>query len=246
MKKTLLDKLGIPSSCKINRKLFKKQFIENFSLNATEKKIISEDVENITLEYLLNKDKINIALFSDEENDYSEIAFIRVELLSTKRLKKLSSIIQNIPYPLIVVYADENSICINISPKRINKNDSSKLVIEESFFTEWINLDNSTKIEQEFLESLEIKNHPFTNFFEFYNSYLNKLVAFNASQYSGSLEQGEDTRELLREIQEVESSINDIITKIKKETDIRDKVNLNIELKKMNEKLEHLKTRLQG
>ena len=246
MKKTILDKLHIPSSCKINRKLFKKQFIENFSLSAVEKKIISEDVENITLEYLLNKDNINITAFSDEENDYSEVAFIRVELLSTKKLKKLSNSIQYIPYPLVVVFADENNICINISPKRINKNDSSKLVVEESYFTEWIDLDNSTEIEQEFLVSLEIKNHPFTNFFEFYNSYLNKLVAFNASQYSGSLEQSEDTRELLREIQEVELNINDIISKIKKETDIRDKVNLNIELKKLNEKLENLKTRLQG
>jgi len=244
MKKTVLDKLNIPASCKINRKLFKKQFIENFSLNATEKKIISEDVENITLEYILNKDNINITPFNDEDNDYSEIAFIRVELLSTKRLKKLSNIIQYIPYPLIVVYADENNICVNISPKRINKNDSSKLVVEESYFTEWIDLDDSTEIERAFLESLEIKNHPFTNFFEFYNSYLNKLVAFNASQYSGSLKQGEDTRELLKEIQEVESNINDITSKIKKETDIRDKVNLNIELKKLNERLENLKNDL--
>ena len=244
MKKTVLDKLNIPASCKINRKLFKKQFIENFSLNATEKKIISEDVENITLEYILNKDNINITPFNDEDNDYSEIAFIRVELLSTKRLKKLSNIIQYIPYPLIVVYADENNICVNISPKRINKNDSSKLVVEESYFTEWIDLDDSTEIERAFLESLEIKNHPFTNFFEFYNSYLNKLVAFNASQYSGSLKQGEDTRELLKEIQEVESNINDITSKIKKETDVRDKVNLNIELKKLNERLESLKVTL--
>ncbi|MEA1982701.1 MAG: DUF4391 domain-containing protein, partial [Campylobacterota bacterium] len=230
--------------CKINRKLFKKQFIANFSLNANEKKIISEDVENITLEYLLNKDNINITPFNDEDNDYSEIAFIRVELLSTKRLKKLSNIIQYIPYPLIVVYADENNVCINISPKRINKNDSSKLVVEESYFTEWVDLDDSTEIEQAFLESLEIKNHPFTNFFEFYNSYLNKLIAFNASHYSGSLEQGEDTRELLREIQEVESNISDITSKIKKETDIRDKVNLNIELKKLNVRLESLKVTL--
>lgn len=246
MKKTLLEKLNIPLTCKINRKLFKKQFIENFSLNANEKKIISKDVENITLEYLLNKDKINIAPFNDEENDYSEIAFIRVELLSIKRLKKLSNIIQYIPYPLIVVFADENNICVNISPKRINKNDNSKLVVEESYFTQWINLDNSGKIEQEFLESLEIKNHPFTNFFEFYNSYINLVLAFNASQYSGALVQSEDTKELLSEIQEVEASISETVSKIKKETDIRDKVNLNIELKKLNEKLENLKTKLQG
>jgi len=246
MKKTLLDKLHIPSSCKINRKLFKKQFIENFSLSAVEKKIISEDVENITLEYLLNKDNINIAPFSDEENDYSEIAFIRVELLATRRLKKLSNIIQYIPYPLIVVFADENNICINISPKRINKNDSSKLVVEENYFTQWIDLDNSSKIDQEFLVSLEIKNHPFTNFFEFYNSYLDKLLAFNASLYSGHLVESTNTKELLSEIQEIETSISETVSKIKKETDIRAKVNFNIELKKLNEKIEKLKTKLQG
>jgi len=244
MKKTVLNKLNIPVSCKINRKLFKKQFIENFSLSAVEKKIISEDVENITLEYLLNKDNINIVAFNDEENDYSEIAFIRVELLSNKRVKKLSNIIQNIPYPLIVVFADENKICINISPKRINKNDSSKLVVQESYFTEWIDLDNSSEIEQDFLESLEITNHLFTNFYVFYNSYLNKLIAFNASQYTGSLEQSEETREVLREIQAVELSVVNIVAKIKKETDIRDKVNLNIELKKLNEKLENTKGKL--
>jgi len=244
MKKTVLNKLNIPVSCKINRKLFKKQFIENFSLSAVEKKIISEDVENITLEYLLNKDNINIVAFNDEENDYSEIAFIRVELLSNKRVKKLSNIIQNIPYPLIVVFADENKICINISPKRVNKNDSSKLVVQESYFTEWIDLDNSSEIEQDFLESLEITNHLFTNFYVFYNSYLNKLIAFNASQYTGSLEQSEETREVLREIQAVELSVVNIVAKIKKETDIRDKVNLNIELKKLNEKLENTKGKL--
>ncbi len=244
MKKTLLDKLHIPLTCKINRKLFKKQFIENFSLNANEKNIINEDVKNITLEYLLNKDKINIAPYSDEDEDYSEVAFIRVELLNSNRLKKLSNIIQYIPYPLIVVFADKNKICINISPKRINKNDSSKLVIEESYFTEWIDLDNSSKIDQEFLESLEIKNHPFTNFLEFYNSYLNKLIAFNASQYSGSLEQNEDTKELLKKIQEIKVNINEIVSKIKKEIDIRYKVNFNIELKKLNDRLENLKETL--
>ncbi len=112
------------------------------------------------------------------------------------------------------------------------------------YLTKWIDLANSSEIEQEFLESLEIEKHPFTIFFEFYNSYTNKLIAFNASDYSGSLKQNENTKEVLRAIQEIESSINDIISKIKKETEIRDKVNLNIELKKLNEKLENLKTRL--
>lgn len=244
MKKTLLDKLHIPLSCKINRKLFKKQFIENFSLSANDKKIISEDIENITLEYLLNQENINIRALSNEEYDYSEIAFIRVELLNIKRLKTLSNIIQNIPYPLIIVFADENKICINISPKRINKNDSSKLVVEESYFTQWIDLDNTMPIEQEFLESLAIQNHPFTDFFSFYNSYLDKIIAFKLAKYSGDLSSSENTKELLQEIEETQAMIVEITNKIKKETNLRDKVTMNIELKKLNDTLNDLKGNL--
>lgn len=240
----IFDTLSIPLACKINRKLFKKQFIENFSLNISEKNILSSDIESITLEYLLNKDKINITPFTNEENDYSEVAFISVELLEIKKLKQIINIIQYIPYPLIVVLSHENSICINISPKRINKNDNTKLVVEENFISNWINLDKISDIETQFLKGLELKNHPFTNFFEFYNSYLNKLIAFNASKYSGSLEASEDARERLREIQELEAKSKEVIAKIKKETNIRDKVNCNIELKQLSEKLNELKGRL--
>lgn len=244
MTQNIFDTINIPLTCKINRKLFKKQFIENFSLNVNEKNILSSDIESITLEYLLNKDKINITPFINEENDYSEVAFISVELLATKKLKQIINIIQYIPYPLIVVFYYENSVCINISPKRINKNDSTKLVAEESFVGKWINLDKISDIENQFLKSLELQNHPFSNFFEFYNSYLNKLIAFNASAYSGSLHVSEDAREQLREMQELEAKSKEVTVKIKKETNIRDKVNLNIELKQLSEKLNELKGRL--
>ncbi len=51
----ILETLHIPSSCKISKKIFKKQFTENFSLSMADKKILTNDIESITLEYLLNK-----------------------------------------------------------------------------------------------------------------------------------------------------------------------------------------------
>jgi hypothetical protein len=244
MRQDLLQNLNIPSSCKIGRKLFKKQFSENFTLNVNEKKTLTNDIESITLEYLLNKDNINIAPFTNDENDYSEIAFIQVEVLNQKKLKQISIIIQNIPYPLIVLFRHENLICFNVTPKRINKNDSTKLVVEESYFTEWIDLQNTTKLEQDFIKSLEIHNHPFTDFYSFYNSYLDKIIAFNASKHSGTLNITDASKEILQEIDTLEAQINDVTSKIKKETNIRDKVNLNIELKKLTEKTIELKVKL--
>lgn len=241
MIQNILETLNIPATCKIGRKLFKKQFIENFSLSASEKKILSSDIESITLEYLLNKDKINIAPLVDDEKDYSEFAFVRVELLETKRLKQISNIIQNIPYLLIVFFEYEEKLCVGASTKRVNKNDSSKLVVEESFFTEWIDVTNMNSLESEFISSLSLQNHPFTDFFSFYNSYLDKIIAFNASKYTGDLSSSDDTKELLEKIKDVEAHINDRVSRIKKETSLKDKVNMNIELKKLNDELKKIK-----
>jgi len=237
----LLQNLNIPLTCKIGKKLFKKQFTENFSLSNSDKKILTNDIESITLEYLLNKNTINIAPYTDEEQEYSEIAFIKVEILNPNKLGQIVNIVQNIPYPLIIFLACGTKLCINISPKRINKSDSTKLVVEESHFSQWIDLQNRTKIEDEFLESLKVQNHPFTDFLSFYRSYLDKLIAFNASRYSGSLIPHANTKEILQSIQSVEAKIAEVKSKIKKETSFSAKVNTNIELKKLSDELEKLK-----
>ena len=236
--------LNIPKNCKIDRPLFKKQFLENFSLTSQEKKLFSSEVESITLNYLLNKENINITPFIDEDRDYSEIAFINVELSSPTKMKQLSIIIQHIPYPLIVFFSHEDSICINISPKRINRADSSKLVVEDEHFTEWIDLENQTDIEKSFFESLRIENHPFTDLLSFYKSYLDKILSFNASKFSGTLSIKENTKEMLKEIGLIEVQILELKNKIKKEPNFSEKVNLNIELKKFKDKLSNLKSQI--
>ncbi len=240
----MIENFNIPNSCKVGKKLFKKQFIENFSLNINEKKLLSEIVDSITLEYLLNKDNINILPFTDEEKDYSEIAFVKVEILSQDKLKQISNIIQNIPYPLIVVFVYQDFIALNLSPKRINKADSSKLVVEESYFTNWVDTNNLSSLEEQFLENLDIKRHPFTDFLSLYNSYLDKIIAFNASEYSGILSANEKTKDTLNEIRSIELTIEELKSKIKKETNFNDKVNLNVQLKKMNDNLDELKGRI--
>jgi len=240
MNKGIFDYLSLPKSCHINRKLYKKQFIENFSLNIHERKVLSEYVQSITLKYLLNKNTINIPPFVDGEIDYSEIAFIDVSIASQEKLKIISRIIQYIPYSLFIVFTCKETSCIGLSKKRINKQDTAKLIVEEEYFSEWINISNPSPIEQEFLESLSVKHHPFTDLYAFYKSYLDKLLALNASKYSGSLHVNKTTEASLKEIQALHIKINEFKNRLKKETNFNDKVNLNIELKKLNDKLDKL------
>jgi hypothetical protein len=73
---------------------------------------------------------------------------------------------------------------------------------------------------------------------------LDKLIAFNASKHSGTLNVREDTKILLDEIAVCEAKTSELKTKIKKETNFSDRVNLSIELKKVSDRLNDLKGNL--
>jgi hypothetical protein len=244
MTKDILECFNIPASAKATKKL-KTYLLEKYPLKSNDKKILKKHTKTIILHYILNQSKINISKYEDKERKYIEIYFIVIEITSKDKIKQISNIIQSIfQKPIVLIFQYENSISLNIAPKRVSKVDASKLVTKELHFTSWIDLNNTTPIEQEFLEKLDIKNHPFTNFYDFYTSYVDLTISFNASKFSGKLEQKNNSKELLEQIQTLQSAINDTMSNIKKEDNIRAKVNLNIELKKLQEKMEEVKSEL--
>ena len=235
------ESLNFPINTVVSKKLDKKEFLDNFSLNINDRKLLSQAIDRITLENILNQNTINISPFIDENKDYSEIALIKVKISNKEKLKSINNIIQQIPYSLIVFYIFENELCLCLSPKRINKSDSSKLVVEEVHFSKWIDFENLTNIDKTFLQSLNINNHPFTNLLAFYESFMDKLISYNASIYSGTLIVSKDTKQILENIKKIEAQIIELKNKIKKETNFNEKVSFNMELKSLNDSLKDLK-----
>ena len=72
---------------------------------------------------------------------------------------------------------------------------------------------NLTNIDKSFLQSLSINNHPFTNLLAFYESFMDKLISYNASIYSGTLTVSKDTKQILEDIADF-CIINEIQNKI--------------------------------
>jgi len=245
MTKEILSSLQIPDSCKIDKKLYKKQFLENYTLKSDEKKVLKNDVESIKLAYLLNENNINIEAVVNADIDYSEVAFIEVVLLDDKHCKKISKIIQNIPYALVVVLHYGGSFCMNISPKRVNQQDNTKLLVYEEYFTPWIDGKNINEKEKAFIKSLEIQNQSFVNFERFYHDMLDKLIAFNLSKDRKTLITPRATnKESLDTIAILEEQIKELQRKMQKETHFNDKVDLNVKLKVLYDKLDKIKGEL--
>ena len=236
--------LNLPSSTSIERKLFKKQFLDNFSLTTNEKKILSECVDSITLNNLLNKDSINILPFTNETHNYQEIAVISVEINNQSKAKEITNIILHIPYPVVLILVYKEQIQINISPKRINITDTAKLVVEEQYYTKWIDTNNLTEVSSEFLNSLDTLKHPFSNFKDFFISLTQSVISLNTSEISGKFKSNQDSKFILDKINKINLEIQELKKKKKKETNFNNKVKLNIELKNKKDNLLDFKEKL--
>ncbi|MPQ43159.1 DUF4391 domain-containing protein [Clostridium tarantellae] len=248
----LQEYFQIPKSCYINRKIPKKAFIDTpeFDLKKEEKELLKNAIESIYFQYSLSPSNLNIPKYEDEEIRYEEIEIIKVKLNHRDKENKVCNLIQKyIPYPIIILLEYRDFIKINVAIKKINKVEREKLSIEEMIYTSWINLNEPTKEEKAFLESLNINNIWTNNLFQLYKSYVNNINSLDLSKYTKEfeikpIETLEIDMELLEEIKTLESKVTELRNKIKKESNYGKKVSLNVEVRKLKDKIKDLKENL--
>lgn len=252
---TFLDQLSIPKSCELNKPVYKKYFSENGILDATDKKVLKEDVNKIRWLYTLKPSTINISPYSDDERDYPEVAILHVELLSPGRAKRIAAFMQqSIPYPLVLLLGFEKALYFSLAAKRINQADKAKWVVEEIYDTDWINLEQLTAQQADFLEDCTIRNFSFSNYLAFYRSIQERVLALNCSAYTGRYElhksgskddAGDETRSTrfirLTELENLSSVKTEIGNRLKKEKQLGKKIELNTEIKRINDQIEQIK-----
>nr|MBC8556038.1 DUF4391 domain-containing protein [Candidatus Brocadiales bacterium] len=90
---SFLLSLGIPNACKLNKSIYKKMFLDNGILDATDKKCLKDDVDKIRWLYTLKPGTINIAPYNDSEREYPEVAVLHIELSSPNRFKRVAHFI---------------------------------------------------------------------------------------------------------------------------------------------------------
>lgn len=238
MIEAFLQKLDIPEDCLLNKRVFKKLFEENTRLDVTDKKSLKDDVQEIRWLYTLKPTTINIPPYADEQRDYPEVAVLLVTLSMPTRYKRIAAFMQRaIPYPLLLLFSHEESIAVSLADKRLNQADKEKLVIENSFDTEWIDLGNPTAIQHQFLGDLSIKNLSFLHFYAFYQDFCARIVALNCASYSGwyVVKLGEEASpqnrlQRLREVQKLEQTQAELRNRLKKETQMARQVAINSDI----------------
>jgi len=212
----------------LNKRIPKKEVLENLNLNLAQKKYLKE-IEKISLLYLLNKDTTTIPPFVDEIYDYSFILVLEVILNSDKHIKQLSSILQLIPQNLMIFFIYDDKITLSLVLKRINKNDPTKMVIEKEYIF--------TFEDKNLLEKFDFNKAPKTNLFMFYKYYIDLVVSFELLKYS--INKADEN--ILEKVKEIEDKINSLKKELKTAVNLNEKVEINIKIHKLKEELNKLK-----
>lgn len=201
--------LGIQQS----RNIPKKSFYEQDIFNAAQKTLFTNDIDKLRIIAICDKDTINIETHVNDERVYKEILFIQVELKDKSKQKKISEIIhQVIPNPAVLIFTHENEILVSVAPKRLNKQEKGKIVIEEEYNSIWVDTENATEEQNKFHNSLYLKNFRFDNLHSFYSD-ISKAVIFSrfieiigAYAYSKNSDL-QKTTELAKKLQQIQEKI---------------------------------------
>jgi len=244
--------MAIPKTCRLGKRVYKRLFHENAKLSATDRKALSDDVDTILWQYTLKPTTIPIQPYEDDQREYLETALLQVDMKQTGRVNQLAEIVHRaIPYPLFVVFVFDTTCSISLAYKRFSQAEKEAIVAEGFQATPWIDLSNPTKIQDAFLESLNISTWPHTHFFAFYRAAMDRVVALACAEYSGhySLKPShglsvDDRVNKLKQIEKLQQEKSEIQGKLKKENNLGTQVQLNTRIKNIMDQIKAIKSEL--
>ena len=231
--------LNIPDSCFIGNTIYKKLFYEIADLSGSDKSLFTDTINKVIWLCCLKPETINIPAYKDEVRDYPEIEVIEVLVDRDYKLKRIAEIImRTIPYPMLLIFKLEDKRQFYVAHQRSSQSDSSKNTIEEFIATDWLYSDSAL------FAKLDIKQMRFTNFYALYSDIVDAISIYNLSAIMPMDENitGAEARQLSAKIEDIEQEIVSLRSKLKKESQFNRKMELNIEIKK----LERSKSKLLG
>jgi hypothetical protein len=235
-----LTSLDLSASCALGKTIFKKQFYDSAGLSDTDKKLISNNVEKVIWQYCLKPETINIQPYVDEIQEYPEVQVVEARLQNDNRHKRVAEIIMRaIPYPMILQMTHGNNLMVAAGMPRINMADRQKHTIEEFVYSFWIDSQNLSQMDKDFLTSIQASKLSFTNFYRFYSDFIDQLHLYNAGRLVGKTQQDVDPQEAQRlhtEVMGIERELVFLRAQLNRENMFNRKVELNIQIKKVEKR----------
>ncbi|HBO22155.1 MAG TPA: DUF4391 domain-containing protein [Providencia sp.] len=185
------EHLALPKSTLLGTRITKRMILENNDLSSSDKRLVNDVVQSVEWLNTLKAETLNIPTYITETIEYIEVAVLKVSLkidqTNRGKLKSTAKLFHTlIPYPVILLLELNEEIAISLADKRINQADSSKLVIEHFYNSQWFDVAGLNSNEIEFLNDFTLKKVSSVNYYELYQNFISMLLALETSYILGS------------------------------------------------------------
>jgi hypothetical protein len=240
----VINALAIPRNARVDQRVPKKLLLEQGAPTAADKRQIQDGVEELLWVAALKPTNIAVPIFRDELREYLEIAVLTATLRSAAKPTRLIELIHRaIPYPLVLVAAQGDTVSLSLAHKRWSQGETGKVVIEDVYCTAPFRPDTPRVEEAMFLASLGLSSLPAHDLFALYQGWLDRMAALEAAEIIGSFTPPESTdraaalRDGLDTHARLQRDIAVLRAQAAKEKQLNRRVELNMEIKRLEAEL---------
>lgn len=236
----LLDAFDLPASARVDKRVPKTLLLEHGAPTPADKRQIHEGIEQLVWVAALKPTTIAVAEYRDELRVVLEIAVLRLTLRATAKAGRLIELVHRaVPYPVLLIAEQGSSVGLSAAHKRWSQAEAGKTVLEGDVITvEW-DADQDNQRWPGFCEALALGQQPRINLQALYQGWIDRLLALQAAHVTGvfavptNAGQAEQRREALQESARLDKEIARLRATAAKEKQMSRRVDLNLELKRL-------------
>ena len=138
---------------------------------------------------------------------------------------------------------------VHVAHQRIHGSDAAKITLEAIEQSEWLDADEPTSAQLDFLNALDVSRFRFTNFYDFYSDLFQRVQALNAAEIGSQFKEGsascvEETASQLYNYRSLEQQLETKRSELSAEAHFNRKTALKLEIQLIKSAMADLKSEL--
>lgn len=233
----IVSALGLPPGARVDSRVPKKLLIEQGAPTAADKRAIQDGIDELQWFAACKPATIGVPAFSDDTRECLEIAVLGCAFRSGAKASRLIELIHRaIPYPVLLITADEGGLIVSAAHKRHAQNEGGRTVIEQVIAASGLRADAVDSVQVAFLKSLALAQQPRTDLFALYAGWVARIEAVNAARLTGAFAATDNQevidrrRDALDAHARLTKEIEGLRAKAKREKQLSRRVDLNLEI----------------
>lgn len=245
----IIAALQLPEQARVNQRVAKKLLIENLAPTTSDRQQINDGVEEVQWVAALKPGNCGIPAYRDAQREYVEAAVLHLNLRQSVRPARLIELLHRaVPHPALVLVSTPDSLQLSVCHKRWAQNEAGKIVLDGNIAT--VALQAASQVKADFLAAVSLERQPRSNLYAFYQGWIDTLLALQAAYLTGSFRMASSPtdaaarHQALQACIELQAQIGAVRTLAQKAQQIARQVELNLQLKQLQQALNEAQTKL--